>query len=150
MKKYFVLTAVLVISAMGCASAGSSTPKTGTSQAQTIQRKELKNTSWKLTEISNERVNLMDDAEITLNFETTNFYGKAAINNYFGNFTQHGKDGISFGAVASTKMAGPAEMMNLETKFLDLLEKATSFSVDSSGNLVLVSGSEKLIFSRVK
>ena len=59
------------------------------------------------------------NAEITLGFDgkENRFFGKSAINNYFGSYTLDG-DKITFGPAGATMMAGPQELMTAEQEYL--------------------------------
>lgn len=78
---------------------------------------------------------------ITRDGDSYSFSGKSAVNNYFGTFsilsynetTRTGK--IKSGPIGSTKMAGPAPLMNCEQRFFNQLETAIDFSIDENGVL---------------
>lgn len=74
--------------------------------------------------------------EITLGFdaEEPRFYGKA-VNNYFGSYTLEGQK-LSFVQAGATMMAGPVEMMEAESTYLQNLPKITTYSL-SDGKLTL-------------
>ena len=74
--------------------------------------------------------------EITLGFDAKEprFYGKA-VNNYFGSYTLEGQK-LSFGPAGATMMAGPAEMMEAESTYLQNLPKINAYSL-SNGKLTL-------------
>lgn len=52
---------------------------------------------------------------------------------------------IDLSKLASTKMAGPPEAMNLESAFTSALSKVTGFNFDKSGGLNLTDGKETLM-----
>lgn len=54
--------------------------------------------------------------------------GQGGVNNFTGTYTLSGKD-ISFGPLASTKMAGPPESMEQETRFFQALESSAHVEV---------------------
>ncbi|WP_341228003.1 META domain-containing protein [uncultured Arcticibacterium sp.] len=67
--------------------------------------------------------------------------GKSAINSYFGSlevisFDEKSRTGkIQTSPIGSTKMAGPENLMNCETRFLSQLDTATDFAFDDNGEL---------------
>lgn len=84
--------------------------------------------------------------EITIGFDDNNnrFFGKA-LNNYFGTYTIEGTDMV-FGAIATTMMAGPEEMMSAESNYLGFLPNVSSFKLDGK-KLSLIAGSgDELVF----
>lgn len=85
---------------------------------------------------------VQDAPQLTINFsETANengqfsFSGNAAINQFFGTYEitefdeKTGGGTITLGAIGSTKMGGPEELMNCEIRFFDLLNRTTDFSI---------------------
>ena len=54
------------------------------------------------------------------------------------------KNGFKLDGIASTRMAGPPEAMDLESKFTQALQEATGFKLDGS-NLNLTKGTETLL-----
>lgn len=74
--------------------------------------------------------------------------GFAGVNRFSGQLKPPG-EGFGFGPLASTKMAGPAEAMNLETSFFRAVERVRGFTY-SSNDLVLTgdAGAEALRLSR--
>jgi heat shock protein HslJ len=78
---------------------------------------------------------------VTKDGDSYSFSGKSAVNNYFGTFsilsynetTRTGK--IKSGPIGSTKMAGPAPLMNCEQRFFNQLETAIDFSIEENGVL---------------
>lgn len=81
-----------------------------------------------------------ENAEITLMLDGTNFSGQAAINRYFGSFEQNGST-ISFKPAGSTMMAGPENLMRVESEYLQGLEKISSWQLEN-GKLVLSNGTD--------
>ncbi|MGR3811651.1 META domain-containing protein [Jiulongibacter sp. NS-SX5] len=79
---------------------------------------------------------------LTLSIEVENdqyrVSGKSAVNSYFGTLdiisfdaeTNIGK--LEIGPHGSTKMAGPPELMNCETRFFDYLGNATDFRIEGN------------------
>ncbi len=75
--------------------------------------------------------------------------GMAFVNRYSGRLAVTDAGGLSWGqAFALTKMAGPPELMELESQYLQALQQTTRARIDGSG-LTLQSGDgkTKLVFS---
>ena len=91
-----------------------------------------------------------DGAEITISFDGAEkrFYGKSAVNRYFGPYEQEGNS-LVFGATGSTMMAGPENLMAAEQEYLQFLSGVKSFRLDGD-TLILIDGSGKeLIFKKI-
>ena len=73
------------------------------------------------------------------------FFGKSAINNYFGSYTLDG-DKITFGPAGATMMAGPQELMTAEQEYLQFLPTVKHFKLD--GEKLTLSGADgkELVF----
>lgn len=72
----------------------------------------------------------------TLAFEEEGrVHGSSGVNRFGGDCTIDGTQ-IRFGSLMSTKMAGPPERMELERRYLEVLGKATRWSV-TKGRLTL-------------
>lgn len=93
-------------------------------------------------------VNAPNNAEITLGFDgkENRFFGKAAINNYFGSYTLDGNN-VTFGPAGSTMMAGPEELMKAESAYLQFLPEVKTYKLEGK-KLTLTNGkNEELIFA---
>lgn len=89
--------------------------------------------------------NAPDNAEITIGFEDTRFFGKSAVNNYFGSFTTGENNTIKLSPAGSTMMAGPENLMNAEYRYLQDLEKINQYRLQ--GNTLILTGPENLILT---
>ena len=92
-------------------------------------------------------LNAPEGAEITLGFNGNDFYGVAAINNYFGSYTRKTNGAIKFNTVGSTMMAGPRDLMDAESKYLNNLERINSYKTDGD-KLILSGKGQTLTFKR--
>jgi len=108
----------------------------------------LPGTEWQLSSYSdgNAVVSGTDIRTITLKFDNKgDIVGFSGVNTYFGGCNLDG-NAISVGPLASTKMAGPPTLMELETVYLNLLGSVTGASIsgdslsltDKDGSVVLV------------
>ena len=93
-------------------------------------------------------LNAPEDAEITIGFEGERFFGKAAVNNYFGSFTKTDKT-IKFGPAGSTMMMGPQEQMEAEQKYLAQLPKVKSFKLDGKKLTLYTSDDQELVYEEL-
>lgn len=82
-----------------------------------------------------------DNAEITLSIDGNSFAGVAAINRYFGRFEQNGSK-ISFKPAGSTMMAGPENLMRIESEYIQGLEKIESWQFEN--NHLTLNGGENI------
>ena len=89
---------------------------------------------YKLTQAPN-------NAEITLGFDgkENRYFGKAAVNNYFGAYTLEGED-LSFGPAGATMMAGPEVLMAAEQEYLQFLADVKSYKLE--GNKLILTGAD--------
>ncbi len=115
----------------------------------------LPGTEWQLSSYSdgNAVVSGTDIRTITLKFNSKgNLSGFSGVNTYFGGCNLEG-NAISVGPLASTKMAGPTTLMELETVYLNLLGSATGASIagdslsltDNQGKVILLFGPKNTV-----
>ena len=100
--------------------------------------------NWILTGIGSNSTVENPTGIISMEIAGTNVSGNAGVNSYHGTITiEDGK--VTFGPMATTKMAGPENMMVQETEFLAALQNATAYTIangvltftDASGNVLL-------------
>lgn len=86
------------------------------------------------------------DMNITLGFDENEnrFFGKA-LNNYFGSYSIDGNEMI-FGAIGTTMMAGPENMMQAESNYLAALPNVNGYSLSGKKLVLKTSAGEELIF----
>ena len=104
----------------------------------------LENTSWNLTFYNDGLAVVSVDEpmqeKITLGFGGgQQLFGNATVNSFASNYEASDDGELSFGSIITTRMAGPAEMMELEAKIIDLLSKVEVYEV-SGKNLTLKDG----------
>jgi heat shock protein HslJ len=108
----------------------------------------LANTGWHLVtyDNGNTHVPIIDDSEITLKFyNDSSIGGSGGINLYFGSYTQTG-DGIIFGTIGSTMMAGPQALMDQESTYFRIIDSVRSLRItgntlelsDATGHVLLI------------
>lgn len=151
MKMRIFLSLISIFLLFGCTTASLDTKSENLRKEEDISSK-LSDTSWKLTEISGEKVNIPNTdsgkAFITINFTAEGIHGISVVNNYSSSYTVK-ENIISFGVIASTKMAGSPEMMDLEIKYFGILEKSEKFEMPDDNTLILKSGNEFLKFKKI-
>ena len=86
------------------------------------------------------------DAEVTteLTLDDGQATGTGGVNRFMTSYEASEDGSISFGAVASTRMAGPDNAMAQETAFLSALESAERFEIDD-GRLVLTDAGDNTL-----
>lgn len=92
----------------------------------------LENAEWRLRTLHGRPVS--PDAP-TLHFDAANkrASGFAGVNRYFGSYESGAGGKLSFGALGSTRMAGPPAAMKLEAEFLAMLGSADGMRLASDG-----------------
>ncbi len=83
---------------------------------------------WTVTEFGegDEKVGPIPGSVITMEFVGNRVSGSAGVNRYSGSYV----DG-NFGPVTATMMAGPSDLMEQESRFLDLLNRCDGVLVDA-------------------
>jgi len=107
----------------------------------------LEGTTWHLSGLAQNDavVSTAVDEQITLALKEGQAGGFAGCNDYFGAYELNG-NGLSFGALASTKKACEGDPGQREMEFLTALERVAGFRIergqltllDSAGNLVML------------
>ncbi len=106
--------------------------------------------SQKTEPLSGEYVmlNAPEGAEITIGFKGADFYGVAAVNNYFGSYTSNADGTVKFNTVGSTMMMGPRNLMDEERKYLNNLNQVNNYKTD--GDKLILSGNGQTLTFRKK
>lgn len=102
----------------------------------------LDGTSWQLSKLNG--LAPVAGGDVTLEFTGDRMSGSGGINSLTGSYTVQGGT-ISFGQVASTMMAGPEDLMQQESTFLQALNTVTTYRIEA-GTLVLTSPAGELVF----
>lgn len=90
---------------------------------------DLNGTSWKLTSGPFAEADLTT-AGITLDFADGKGSGSSGVNRYNGSYTSAADGSLSFGPLASTRMAGPDAAMKLEQAYLTALQQTFGYTAD--------------------
>lgn len=86
------------------------------------------NGSWELKQLRGESVKVDGKIPTLMVSEEGGVTGFAGVNRMAGRLSQEPAGGKLFGPLATTRMAGPADAMELEQQYLSALAEATSFS----------------------
>lgn len=133
-KQKYALSALLVgtLALAGCAGYDAS------SGGDTVNES-LENTYWKLVTVGERQAVATDEAReahLVLHAEQARLAGATGCNRLMGAYERDG-DRLRFDRVATTRMACPGEVMELEREFLDALGEVASWQVEGE-NLTLV------------
>jgi heat shock protein HslJ len=90
----------------------------------------LTGTVWKLVELNGEMIGLTRLPSLTLDPSTKRVSGAAGVNTFNGTYTLQDAS-LSFGPLATTRMAGSEKEMKVEADFLQALGRATSWKMKS-------------------
>lgn len=85
--------------------------------------------AWLLVEIEGEQVD--ETAPRQVRFEDGHVGGRVGVNRFSGSYSV-AWDAIEFGPAALTRMAGPPELMDLESRFHALLLQAREIGFDET------------------
>ena len=108
----------------------------------------LEGSEWRLTAWSVSSLR-STDFPITARFADGGISGRSAVNTYRGSATLGPGSSISFGPLATTRMAGPEPAMRAEGVYLDLLSRVASYRIDDDRlTLFDAKGNELLVFDR--
>ncbi len=123
-----IIALTLVTTAVAC---GSDADRTGPTSLADMAGRE-----WALTHLSRDET-IPTGIEITLRLEEGRLAGRGGCNRYFAGITEGERLGVlSIGPVGSTRMACPAEVMEVESRYLRALEGTIGYE-NQPGRLVL-------------
>lgn len=112
------------------------------------------NGTWDITSVAGEQVVLNDSLSsaapfIEFNAAEGRFHGNAGCNIMNGSYTFSG-DSLSFSQAATTMMAGPQELMELESKVLNALNTAATVKTVSDDVLQVCDAEENAVMELTK
>ncbi len=99
---------------------------------------------WLVVEIDGEPID--PEAPREVRFEGDRVAGRVGVNRFTGQFTIEG-DIVHIGTVASTRMAGPPELMDLESRFNSHLEGEHQSAINA-GVLTLDRDEHSMVLAR--
>ena len=93
--------------------------------------------------------NTPNDAIVTLTFsgDDNRYFGKV-LNNYFGSYEMQDDGNLILSGAASTMMAGPRELMQLEQDYFIKLSKVIGYEVSGETLILHLSNNDKLEFKK--
>lgn len=110
----------------------------------------LEGTEWVLVSYGPEGAlqAALGSAEVTATFDSVEgrVAGSGSVNRYFGSYTVDGNKLTIGENLGSTKMMGPADAMNQETAYFNLLAAAESFSIVGDRLEIAASDGGLLVF----
>lgn len=91
-----------------------------------------------------------ENAEITIAFDEKEprFHGQSAVNRYFGSYKLDGTK-LIFGPIGSTMMAGPQNMMEAESIYLQFLPEVVGYKLESDRLILVNKEGKELVFEEV-
>ncbi|HEX2403959.1 MAG TPA: META domain-containing protein [Acidimicrobiia bacterium] len=101
---------------------------------------------WLVIEIDGKQVD--PEAPRAVRFEGDRVAGRVGVNRFTGSFTADG-DVLEVGPVASTRMAGPPELMDLENRFNSHLQGRHAVALENDV-LTLRQGDETVVMTRAR
>lgn len=103
--------------------------------------------SWKLESFGGPTELVPADATVTtdMTLAAGNANGNGGVNTFSGTYETPGDNALTFGPIASTKMAGPEAAMAQETKFFAALEKTEHFEFDGDKLVLSDAGNDTLV-----
>ena len=110
----------------------------------------LFNNEWRLVKMGSKNMKYEEGCEpitLLLTSEPENVSGFSGCNRYFGKFATK-KNKLSFKQMACTLMACPQQDMNLEDRYLQLLDKVNSFTLQNDTLMLLKDDKVLLIFEK--
>jgi heat shock protein HslJ len=147
-----VAAALLIPTLAACSSDSASTtstpaaseaPAVGTAPLPTGGA-ELADTTWKLSGTAYDTA-ITEANGITLDFAAADASGNAGVNTYNASYTSSADGALTFGPIATTKMAGEQAAMDAEAAYLEALQSVTAYSVNSQGLLDLFAGPDQIL-----
>ena len=94
-------------------------------------------------------MNTPNDATITLTFsgEDNRYFGKV-LNNYFGSYEMQNNGSLHLSGAASTMMAGPRDLMQLEQDYFIKLSKVIGYEISGDILTLHLSDGQTLVYKK--
>lgn len=110
--------------------------------------------TWDITSVSGEQVVLADSLSeaapfIEFNVAEGRFHGNTGCNIMNGEYTFAG-DSLSFSPAATTMMAGPQELMDLESKVLNAISNAATVNAVETGKIQVLDAEGNVLMELTK
>lgn len=92
---------------------------------------------------------IIDSSRASITFSSDGrISGSGSCNRYMGRYAFAGEGKVMMDSFASTEMACAKALMNQEQRFLTILQKVTSYEIDTTGGLVLKTETGETITAR--
>ena len=108
-------------------------------------KEKLIDTKWKLSEMGQTK---LPEKEITISFDKNKVNGNSGVNNYFGSY-EIKNNSIKIGPVGSTRMAGPENLMKIESEYLKLLQNSKTIKLVKNILTLTTSDGKVLKFEKI-
>jgi heat shock protein HslJ len=145
---FIMAIVVMAFGAAGCTAAASPSAGgagAGASATALLTNPDLVGTEWILGDLPGQ---VLADARPTISFSGDGTVtGNAGCNTFSGAYTVDGSN-LTFGPLASTKMACEGAKGTLETAFLGAIQATTAYEITDAGELKLTSGATTLTFTK--
>lgn len=119
-------------------------PSQPTTESPTPGRTMLDGTAWRAADVAGSPVPAGTD--VTIEFSDGNAFGRGGVNSFRGSYSVEG-DHLTFGPLASTMMAGPPELMELERRWFQSLGPGSKVEITGL-RLVHADGSTSTLVPR--
>lgn len=141
-RNLILYTFIILVVFSGCLAIS---PKNNAEKITPLVLSQVTNQDWALEEVFGVTLPAMPKAP-TLSFddEEESLFGFSGINRYFGTFTIDSQGNLSISPIASTKMAGEEELMDLENRFTSRLEDTERWLIEGD-HLILLGRENKLL-----
>lgn len=91
-------------------------------------------------------VDSLNNVPTTLTFDANGRVNGKVVNYLMGSYELTSKNNIKFGDMASTMMMGPADEMEAEREFLQILPKVKSYKMDGKNLILVTDNGGELVF----
>jgi len=147
---FIVAIALVALGAAACTAAASPSPSAAggggaASATAPLTNPDLVGTEWVLGDLPGQ---VLADVRPTISFSGDGTVtGNAGCNTFNGTYTVDGSN-LTFGPLASTKMACEGAKGTLETAFLGAVQATTAYEITDAGELKLTAGATTLTFTK--
>jgi heat shock protein HslJ len=123
--------AVLLAIGTACSTSRASAPATPEKPVSTAEAEPFEGTTWELIELRGNPARpgmKSEPPHVVFQADVSSVRGHGGVNSFFGPYVLDGST-LRIERLASTRMAGPAELMDQESALLDALQSARSWRV---------------------
>ena len=123
--------AVLLAIATACSTSRASAPATPETPVSPAEPAPFEGTTWRLLELRGTAAKpgmKSEPPHVVFQADVSSVRGHGGVNSFFGPYVQDGST-LRVERLASTRMAGPTEIMDQESALLDALQAARSWRV---------------------